>query len=818
MKEIAIYGKGGIGKSTISANLSAALASRGKRVMQIGCDPKHDSTRLLLGGKRITTVLDYLRVTKPLDQRIEDILIKGYRDIMCVEAGGPKPGVGCAGRGIITAFEMLDRYNVKDDFDIIVYDVLGDVVCGGFAVPIRSEYADTILIVTSGEYMALYAANNILRGIQNYDYGRNRVAGIVYNRRNVKGEDERVAAFAKAVGLPICTVIPRSDDFAEGERNNKTVVESGAPTSGLFYDIADMLLEVDALYAAQPLTDEELEYTVFGSELTAADSTPHLAATTDTAVESAIDSTTACSTICAANAAAINTMNIPTPDPNMTDRNMLDCILDDDGDLDRDSDLAPNPDSDGDLDRSPDSDDDRDLNGDRDLDGDHGYNLDKNRNIRYLSLDVVRDEPLHGCAFNGAISMSVHLRDAVILAHSPKSCVYLSYQTINSSGRRALFERGALMPVSISPNFESTYMTQSDMVFGGMDKLLEKVTDIKRDKPKAIVVVSSCPSGIIGDDVERAATLTDDNTQVIVLKTDGNLTGDYLQGMLTCYTTLAEEIIDKNTPVKPNTVNIVFEKVVSKNTDANFKVITGLLDKIGVSVNCRFLCQTDYDSLKHFTSAPLNLLAYNDYTGVMLKEFFESKYGCTFLSEGFPVGFGETELWLEKVASFFGRSSAVNGIISAHKEEYNRQIARLRPELCGRTLMIITYNKDIDWVLQAAYDAGIDIVLIGILKYSQDSGFRTKLDLDGSLDLNVIDDYDGENVRADIEKYKPDILLTNYASSLGNSVLIDDTIPMCPDVGFFSGLNMITRWATLLKMNMKGEWSRDEGLFNKHYT
>ncbi len=150
-QEIAIYGKGGIGKSTLSANLSAALADSGKRVLQIGCDPKHDSTRLLLNGRKINTILDYIKITGALDYKKEDILFQGYHGIGCVEAGGPEPGVGCAGRGIITSFELLEQFKIKEDYDLILYDVLGDVVCGGFAVPIRREYADTIFLVTSGE-------------------------------------------------------------------------------------------------------------------------------------------------------------------------------------------------------------------------------------------------------------------------------------------------------------------------------------------------------------------------------------------------------------------------------------------------------------------------------------------------------------------------------------------------------------------------------------------------------------------------------------------------------------------------------------------
>ena len=188
MERIAVYGKGGIGKSTISANLSVALAHAGRRVLQVGCDPKHDSTRLLLGGARLTTVLDYLRETKPTDRTLDEILVEGFAGVGCVEAGGPKPGVGCAGRGIISTFDLLEQFQLDRRYDTVVYDVLGDVVCGGFAVPIRNEYANVILVVTSGEFMSLYAANNILRGIRNYDgadlrRGRHRAADARRARR-----------------------------------------------------------------------------------------------------------------------------------------------------------------------------------------------------------------------------------------------------------------------------------------------------------------------------------------------------------------------------------------------------------------------------------------------------------------------------------------------------------------------------------------------------------------------------------------------------------------------------------------------------------
>ncbi|MEL7564915.1 MAG: nitrogenase component 1 [Dehalobacterium sp.] len=383
MKQIAIYGKEGIGKSTISSHLSAGLAVQGKKTVQIGCDPKHDSTRLLTGGEKITTVLDYLKITPPDQCELRDIMVWGFGGIGCIEAGGPEPGFGCAGQAILTAFELLERLGLKQlGFDLAIYDVLGDVVCGGFAVPLRNEYADQVYIVTSGEFMSIYAANNILRGLKNYDGDRKRAAGLILNLRGGEDEIERAERFSQVVRLPVCEAFPWSNEFSWAEQQGCTLVEK-SPASVLtrkFFTLARQIAENTRLFPACPLSDNELEKIVLNRQ------------------------------------GRVVQVYLPKG-PARENILCLEKALPD---------------------------------------------QENNGGSKLFSKNMLLREPLHGCAFNGAVNILIQIQDGITVAHGPASCAHISYQTNTSIGRRALFEKGMVLPL-ISP-----HMHEEVIVFGGL--------------------------------------------------------------------------------------------------------------------------------------------------------------------------------------------------------------------------------------------------------------------------------------------------------------------------------------------------------------
>lgn len=262
IRQIAIYGKGGIGKSTTTQNLTAGLAESGKKIMVVGCDPKADSTRLLLGTLAQRTVLDTLRETGD-DVELDSILRTGFGGIKCVESGGPEPGVGCAGRGIITSIGLLEQLGAyTDDLDYVFYDVLGDVVCGGFAMPIREGKAKEIYIVASGEMMALYAANNIAKGVAKFaKKGGVRLGGIICNSRNVDREIDLLRAFSAELGTQLIYFVPRDNVVQRAEINRKTVIEyePNSQQADEYRHLAKAIDQNTNFSIPKPMSQERLE-------------------------------------------------------------------------------------------------------------------------------------------------------------------------------------------------------------------------------------------------------------------------------------------------------------------------------------------------------------------------------------------------------------------------------------------------------------------------------------------------------------------------------------------------------------------------------
>lgn len=734
MIQIAIYGKGGIGKSTISANLSAALGNRGKRVLQVGCDPKHDSTRLLLDGESIPTVLDYIRDTYPEHRKLDDILFRGYADIACVEAGGPEPGVGCAGRGILSTFEILEKLGIEEiPFDIKLYDVLGDVVCGGFAVPIRKEYADAIYIVSSGEYMALYAANNILRGISNFDDNSPRVAGIIHNSRGLDHENEKVRAFADAVGLPVVTSIPRDELFAEAEKEGCTVIQ-GYPMSVpsfLFKQLADHVEKVSnediSLFKANPLSNEEMEKIVLGRVHSFKQNKNNLAASQ-------------------------KPLHFEIPEKKQ--KSLV------------------------------------------------------NKKNHFLTKNVKNKKPLQGCSFAGAVTVTSRITDALTIVHGPGSCAHIASHFLNNSLLNASSRYGIVPSESEGKNLVSTEMGEKSFIFGGVDKLAMCIEEACMKGWNTIFVVTTCPSGLIGDDVEQAALRVKQKfpeTDILPIEVDGNLAGDFSQGIVEAYkiiSNMIDPVIKENED--KSLVNIVGEKTLSGNLNSNYGIIKELLGSIGVEVNCRFVSTTTVDEIRKFKRASLNILAHNDDSGTVLKRLLESNAGVEFFGLPFPIGFNETAEWLDLLADRFDTEIRSEELIACHKNLYFSEIESLRLILKGKRVIISSFSLNLDWIIDTIIDLGMELVKVGLIASSYDD-FRSKYI--GILPLEY--DYTTEKRQKDIEALNPDLVLSNYPPMMTKNGVHHDAIPISPDVGFYSGLVMARRWGTLMRLPVLEGWKLD---------
>jgi len=729
--QIAIYGKGGIGKSTVSANLSAALAWCGDRVLQIGCDPKHDSTRLLHHGQKVQTVLDYLLNVPEDEQKLSDILMPGYAGIGCVEAGGPRPGMGCAGRGILTAFDFLQRHDAFSAYDTVLYDVLGDVVCGGFAVPVRRQYADAVFLVTSGEAMAIYAANNILQGIRNLDPEEARITGIICNSRNIDDEQSLVAQFAEAVGLPICLSIPRSDVFTRAERLAKTLPELDAECAEarLFLTLAGKIRAGLELHKARPLEEEQMEAFLRGKPV----SMPRHEKP-------------------AASAAAPLS---PAP--------------------------APAP---------------------------------KAAKKRALS-DPFSRVPLFGCAYRGAVDLAVHIKDAAVLGHAPKSCTLYAVNGITGYSRRGLFDRGVLYPAFIPQHFENTDITVQDAVFGGVEHAREKALSLFRQGVRTIIAVTACIPGLSGDDLTPVKEeLAGMGCEMFIVHTDGVSAGDYNQGMAECYKTLAREAVCPCEERDPDSINLVYELTWSSSADDNYEKIRGILDALGIRINCRFLCATTVEAVHGFLRAPYSIMAREDELGSELRGIFQEKYGCRFLEGTLPRGFSETARWAETLGRLYGREAEAARLTERARAEYQAKLEALRPRFRGKRAIIFLTGGGHDWLPELAEDLELHVEKLILLGQAQESnaGWNRRFSAEWAMDR--------EHLRETVEDLRPDLLLTSDPSALPDPPDYLSVIPVTRNtgVGFFAGAEAAEKWSKGMEKTPEGRWKHDRAVFEKYYA
>jgi nitrogenase molybdenum-iron protein alpha/beta subunit len=349
-------------------------------------------------------------------------------------------------------------------------------------------------------------------------------------------------------------------------------------------------------------------------------------------------------------------------------------------------------------------------------------------------------------------------------------------------------------------------MTEATMVHGGLDAFHQRLQAVLARRPRAAFVVTTCPAGVIGDDVDQVVSQTRTSVPIHRVATDGDIEGDYLQGVINACIEGAGRLIDSTVQPADDCVNIVAEKNIATNAEANFAQIEQLLNLMGLRVHCRFVRRTTVDRLREYLRAPLNLPAYLDHLGRVLREYLSENFGCRFAQHPFPSGFHETQRWAKDIAAFFGREAQAGLAMEAMRSDYLQQVAALRPHLAGKRLMLVTYNHDVDWILETAFDLDMDVVKLGIVDYSQDGQFRTRYGDRVTAQIG----YNPDQRADDIASVEPDLVLGNYQSPGLPETTHYDTVPLCPNTGPFAGLALAQRWRRILAAPMREGWRRDE--------
>jgi len=421
--------------------------------------------------------------------------------------------------------------------------------------------------------------------------------------------------------------------------------------------------------------------------------------------------------------------------------------------------------------------------------------------------------PLFGCAYRGAVDLAVHVKDAAVLGHAPKSCTWYAVNGITGYSRRGLFDRGILYPAFIPQHFSNTDITVQDAVFGGVEHARQKALELVKEGVRTIIAVTACIPGLCGDDLEPVKQeLAAMGVEMYIVHTDGVEAGDYNEGMALCYRTLAQEAVRRDVKQEPDLINIVYEQTWSSRTDDNFIKLKSILDGLGIGVNCRFLTACSIEDIHGFLKAPFSLMARGGKLGEELRDIFEKRYGCRFIEGTLPRGFSQTAEFIRRLGALYGKEAQTEVLIEKDRSAYLREMEALRKSFEGKRTMIFL-SEELPWLTEAAEDLRLDVIyrFAPGAGGSLSAGWNHRFSADWEKDI--------AEFRKAAEELRPELVL------LGDPSVLPDpapgvqriVVPREIGVGALSGAEEVRRWMKLAGVRPEGRWKHDRDLFEKYY-
>ena len=420
--------------------------------------------------------------------------------------------------------------------------------------------------------------------------------------------------------------------------------------------------------------------------------------------------------------------------------------------------------------------------------------------------------PVQGCAYTGALMVATQVTDAVTISHGPRSCAHMNRHYLYSGAHRALTRYRVALPEKLDPALVSTDLDENAMVHGGGERLTETLRQVLTGRPPAAFVVTTCPAGLIGDELAGAiarAQPVSPETRVIPMEVDGNLTGGYSEGWLEACRRIATDLIDPARRPEDDAVNLIGESNYG-HTEHNYRRMEELLGALDVRVNTRFIQRATVSSLQGFCRGGFNLLAHGGFANRRLADFLTERFGAVFAEETLPIGFDKTRRWLREIAGYFGRAktieSATERVIAGLEREYRAGVDGMRDSLRGKRLMLlVSYETDVDWILETAFDCGMEVVRLAVMRLDGESDPRTRY----ADRVDTCFGYRPEQQIADIRQLKPDLLVSSFTRQGLPPLTRYDTFPTVPVVGPQANLELARRWRRLLRAPLEEGWKRD---------